>query len=63
MVDEIDQNFDELLQSSHWLQRRLHEGGAKSPEMINKEVGINVESFFKKQVNKCKKREVEGGKI
>ena len=40
-------------------------GGAKVPELINTEVGINVEGgiFWKKKlVYNCNKREVEGGK-
>ena len=39
-------------------------GGAKVPELINEEVGINVEGgiFWKKLVHNCNKRGVEGGK-
>ena len=40
-------------------------GGAKVAKSLNVEVGINVEGgiFWKKLVNKAKKRGVEGGKI
>jgi hypothetical protein len=40
-------------------------GGAKVDKSLNVEVGINVEGgiFWKKPVNKAKKRGVEGGKI
>ena len=39
-------------------------GDAKLPELINEEVGINVEGgiFWKKLVHKCNKRGAEGGK-
>ena len=39
-------------------------GGAKVPELIKEEVGINVEGgiFWKKLVHNCNKRGVEGGK-
>ena len=42
----------------------LFNRGAKVPELINEEVGINVEGgiFWKNLVHKCNKRGVEGGK-
>ena len=45
-----------------WNKRRR---GAKVPELINDEVGINLEGgiFWKKLVHDCNKRGVEGGKI
>ena len=41
------------------------EGGTKVPELINKEVRINVEGgiFWEKLVHNCNKRGEEGGKI
>ena len=38
--------------------------GAKVPELINEEVGINVEGvfFWKKLVHNCNRRGVKGGK-
>ena len=40
-------------------------GGAKVPEWINKDVGINLEGriFWKKLVHNCNKRGLEGGNV
>ena len=58
-----------LLTYSHLSNRRggwnKRGGGANVPELINEEVGINVEDgiFWEKLVHKSNKRGVEGGKI
>ena len=51
--------------SNSWGGWNKHGGGAKVTELINEEVGINMEGgiFWKKLVHNSNKRGVEGGKI